>query len=121
MKKITLLISAIALSMTSFTVIAESKERSITIGKDDIIEMSRNYISITNEKLDLDLSNKQTEELTNVMVDYIYQFKKATSVKEAKQLEEEFGEQVKIVLNDEQWKVVEQQREEQKKLYDINK
>jgi hypothetical protein len=68
--------------------------------------MSQKYIEVTNEQLKLDLNNDQKKEMTEVMVNYVYQFKNSKNTDETKEIELKFTNDIKEILNEKQWEII---------------
>lgn len=112
MKKIRTILFA-TLILLSPTLILASE--GVTIGEEEVQEMSAKYIELTDTQLNLDLTDEQKREMTTIMVDYVHEFKEADNTEVARSLEEKFTNDIRDVLNEEQWEIVSTEIENKEK------
>lgn len=103
MKKIKTILFSILILLSPTLVLASE---GVTVGEKEIQEMSAKYIELTNSQLNLELIKEQKKEMTDVMVDYVYQFKNAENREIVKTLEDNFTNDIKDILNEKQWGIV---------------
>jgi hypothetical protein len=103
MKKIKTILFA-TLIMLSPTLVLASE--GVTVGDEEVQEMSSKYIELTDARLNLELTSEQKKEMTDIMVNYVYEFKEASDTEEAKELEESFTDDIRDALNEKQWGIV---------------
>lgn len=103
MKKIRTILFATLILLSPTLVLASE---GVTVGEEEVQEMSAKYIGLTDTQLNLGLTDEQKREMTTIMVDYVYEFKEADNTEVARTLEEKFTNDIRDVLNEEQWEIV---------------
>lgn len=103
MEKIRTILFATLILLSPTLVLASE---GVTVGKEEVQEMSAKYIELTDAQLNLGLTDEQKREMTAIMVDYVYEFKEADNIEVARTLEEKFTNDIRDVLNEEQWGIV---------------
>lgn len=103
MKKTKTILFSILILLSSTLVLASE---GVTVGEKEIQEMSAKYIELTNSQLSLELTKEQKKEMTDVMVDYVYEFKNAENREVVKTIENDFTNDIKDILNEKQWGIV---------------